>query len=220
MKVAVVSSCFGGYDEPHEPTPQALPEHVTEVEFVMVTDGEDWPGWRTVVEPRLYLHSNVAAKVAKMRPDLYTDAEYTIWVDAGATFDEGLVASVVPESKHHWRMYRHPDRVKLADEVAVSRTLRKYHHLRMEDQIQHYLDAGYTDDQLWATGVIGRPNTLYAHQVGDAWLREILRWGFQDQLSLPYVLSQYGDMGAMLQPIEGNLWYSPFIQFTNHAAKP
>jgi len=153
----------------------------------MINDGEQqWDGWTSIVEPKPHLHANVAAKVPKLRPDLYTDADYTIWVDAGCTFTDQLVNEVT-KNKAEWTMFTHPVRIKLRPEVEVSRLNKKYDPLDLEGQVDHYLSLGYPNDQLWGTGLIGRTTSDHNARVGDVWLREICRWGFQDQLSFPYV---------------------------------
>lgn len=216
MRVAVVSSCYGDYDSPWEPPGAAQPG--LEVEWHMVTDGDPWPGWINHVEPRPHVHPNLAAKYAKARPGAYTGAELTVWVDAGARIGVGFWTWLdgMAQPGEHWIMYRHPQRTRLADEVIVSRTLPKYGPLPMEDQIEWYLRAGYPDENLWATGLIVRWNTPEADRVGTLWLAEMLRWGFQDQLSFAYVAwSERLEVRA----VPGSLFSGDYVSFTDHTGK-
>lgn len=218
MKITIVSSCYGGYDEPRPPTPQETDgEH--DVEYVMVTDdATGWDGWNCIVERRPHVHPNVAAKYAKFNPDRYTAADATVWVDAGATLGPGLAqaaaASVLrePEAFH---MFPHPHRTSLRPEVEVSRTLRKYDALDLEGQIDEYLGQSYPDDRLWATGLIVRgpsSNLLF----GDWWMAEVVRWGFQDQLSFAFLA---WENSLIVEPFGPSLFTSPHIRFSDHTHK-
>ena len=217
MRVAVVSSCYGGYDTPQPPTRQ---DTYHEVEFIMVTDGpEQWPGWYNIYEPRPHLHPNVAAKYAKMFPQDYAVlADYTIWVDAGSTFSPRMVERVLAKaSSDEWVMYRGTRSSKLIEEVGASRTMEKYAQLPLEQQASHYLNGEYPDDQLWGTGIIGR--SRWSNQLlGNSWLAEIVRWGFQDQISFAYLRWLYSMHPIDLGPPDG--FTSDIIQFADHTSKP
>ena len=219
MKVTVISSCYGHYDAMWVPPAQTFDG---DVDWVMVTDGPRWPGWRTVVERRDHVHPNVAAKVAKFRPDLYTlpGSEVSIWVDAGSWVPANFVDEVtsVAPVVADWLMYPHPHRVHLLPEVDASRGLRKYDRLDLEGQVAHYEAAGYPDNALWATGIIVRwGHSLHHQRFGEAWLTEVTRWGFQDQLSFAYLAWLHA---LPITPLGPDLFGSPFIQFTDHSTKP
>jgi hypothetical protein len=215
--VTFISACYGRYDSIKQPVTQA---GVTVEDWILVTDEPeiDAPGWTVVVEPRPHLHPNVAAKIPKFRPDLYTDAPHTIWVDASALIQPTLAERVLDRLNvsTFWVMFPHPNRYRISDEVVASRGLPKYDDLPLEKQVQSYFDKGYPDGHsLWASGVIGRHNDDVAlnQRVGDEWLMEVNRWGFQDQLSLPYVLWRNDVHPVHLAP---DLWANPYIWFDGH----
>lgn len=218
MRVAIVSSDYGHYDEPRPPTIQ---DTDYDVEYVMVTDDRSgWDGWKVWEEKRPHLHPNVAAKHAKFLPWDYTDANMTVWVDAGAWFGPGLVDAAFDAldfPRRRWAMFPHPHRTSIIAEVAVSRTLRKYDALPLEQQVDHYLDQGYPNKELWATGCIARIDTSDNQEFGVWWLAEVNRWGFQDQLSFAYLAwHNYLD----IVPLGPSLFTSPHIRFADHTAKP
>ena len=188
--IAVVSSVYGDYDKVVAPVPQSIP-----CEFVLVTDREiKCDPWRVVVEPRPGLDSRMAAKVAKCRPDLYTRADITVWMDASMWINSPEFAAWASAFVEQGEIaqFKHPERQRLTDEAEVSTGLVKYHGLPVREQVQHYLDGGYPDDWgLWATGLIVRRWDLPT-SFGDEWLREQLRWTYQDQLSQPPLLRRYG----------------------------
>lgn len=190
MRVSVVSACYGEYDPPKPPTPQDT-EH--EVEFIMVTDGPVWEGWDTVVEPRPHMHNNMAAKVPKCRPDIYAhEADFLVWIDAGASFTEHLVNGLVSDQRGDipsWTCISHVPWHHMEHEIQASRGFRKYAPLPMERQMEYYLAQGYPpDNRIWTTGISGRMNNLRNRDFGTAWMYEMVRWGFQDQLSHSYLM--------------------------------
>lgn len=196
MTIAVVSSVYGGYDIPTPPVPQDV-----ECDWVLVSDRDyDCHPWKVVVEPRPQLHPRLAAKVAKCRPDLYTGADIVVWVDASfAIISAGFVSWAVSHLEHgDVAQIPHPQRRRISDEARVSATLPKYRGLPVVEQVDTYLSEGYPDDWgLWATGLIAYRGKS---QFGDAWLREQLRWTYQDQLSEAPVLHQLGIRPVDMQP--------------------
>lgn len=213
-KVALISSVYGGYDQP-----VPLPQQDIDCEYVLVSDREyNTPGWRTVIEHRPGLHPRLAAKVAKCRPDLYADADYYIWLDTSfqiGTSDfaswcikelgDNLIAQIV-----------HPERSRILDESLVSRMMAKYQGLPVVEQAMYYIDQGYPDGfGLWATGLRVQRNDPLLKDFGDAWLREQVRWTYQDQISQPYLLWK---MGISISGISCPLWHNGRFQIRSHAS--
>lgn len=221
MSVDVLSAIYGNYETPKVPVKQ---KGVEVRRWILVTDNPDLvaPGWDVVVERRPHVHPNVAAKVPKFRPALYSDALFTVWIDGHALIQPTLVKHCVDTLVYANRsmgMFPHPQRIHLMDEVVASRGLPKYDDLDLEKQVQHYLDQGYPDDQLWASGCIAREHKGRAegwHEaIGSMWLNEVLRWGFQDQLSLPYVLWAQEKRDQVV-PLGPDLWSTPHLGWTGH----
>lgn len=187
MRIAVVTSIMGGYDQPVAPVTQDV-----ECDWICVTDREVdcWP-WKTVVEPRPHLPPRLAAKVAKCRPDVYTDAAVTVWVDGHIRITHpGFVSWAVGSlGRANLAQLRHPQRQRLTDEDVLSATLPKYAGQPLHAQTASYLARGYPDDWgLWAAGLIVRRTSPAVAAFGDAWLGEQVRWTLQDQLSEPPLL--------------------------------
>jgi hypothetical protein len=192
MNIAVLSSIYGAYDQLVAPVPQDI-----DCDWILVTDrwpeinGEHpWP-WKVIEEPRPGLHPRLAAKVAKCRPDHYTDADVTVWVDGHVRITHpGFVAWAVGGlGAADVAQLRHPFHRRLSEEVALSATLPKYAGLPVAEQAAHYLECGYPDGWgLWAAGIIVRRSSPAVAAFGDAWLGEQVRWTPQDQLSEPPLL--------------------------------
>jgi hypothetical protein len=207
MSVAVLTSCYGGYDPIVPPPAQNI-----EVDWICVTDQTDTPGWRTITEPRPHLHPRMAAKLARCRPDLYTDASVTVWLDAAARIKtpDTIAALVETLGDGQIATFVHPTRQSLEPEVAESAAMRKYQGLPMTEQVAHYRHAGLPGTGLWATGCIVRNAGPAVSALGDRWLGEMWRWGWQDQLSLPFALWRAGITPVHLP---WNLWSNPHIEW-------
>jgi hypothetical protein len=209
MRVAVLSSVYGGYDQPVAPREQTYP-----CDWILVSDTDHavYP-WKSIVEPRKGIHPRLAAKVAKCRPDLYADVDVHIWVDASfhihhpefvtwclAHVEDNVIAQIP-----------HPDRRRILDEAHASTGLPKYQDLPMATQAESYLAAGYPYDWgLWATGLI-----VYRGRsvIGDAWLAEQVRWTYQDQISEPPLLWRHGIRPTDMQ---GGLLNNPYFAIRGH----
>jgi len=211
--IDIISACYGDYDEivagPHLDIPGIR-------RWVMVTDGLVYVpyGWTVIQEPRPHVHPNVAAKVPKFLPSFYTDADFTIWIDASATPQASLTRAVGEALQHaDWTMFPHPCRDDIGEEVLASRGLRKYDDLPLEAQTAHYYAQGYpAHGGLWATGCIGRRSSDVNTMFGALWLQEVVRWGFQDQLSFAYLQREQ----LKVHPLGPDLWTSPHIRFGGH----
>ena len=214
MTVALVTSIYGDYDTLVDP-----PEQEGVDEYIAVVDRhhDGCSRWTQLVEPRAHLHPRMAAKVAKCRPDLYTDADVTVWMDGGARLaDEQSIKWAVGHGGVI-AQFRHPERDDVSAEADASYPLRKYEGQRVVEQAAHYKAAGLPDHWgLWACGLIVRHTQELGHRFGNYWLAEQLRWSWQDQISEPYLLWR-----NMLRPVplDGSLWSNPCIRFTGHVSE-
>jgi hypothetical protein len=191
MRAAVLSAVYDGYDTLKPVCPQVD----ADVEWVCVTDDEalyrgdaDPRGWQIVYEPKPGVHPNRAAKLPKMLPGDYTAADRSVWVDASfAVVSPTFVADVLTVGDPV-AQFAHPWRSCLFDEAQVSAPIPKYTGEPILAQADAYRDAGHPPGWgLWATGVIARRHTPNVVAWGKAWLAEVERWTFQDQISHPYV---------------------------------
>lgn len=185
-------------------------------EWIMVTDDPELeaPGWRVLYEPRPHLHPCVAAKFPKFLPRLYSESDYTLWVDASFTY-EPTMAQMSLDGLHEapFSLFPHPHRNRIQDELIVARTHQtKYEKQMMEQQVEYYLTLGYPDFGLWATGVLAQSRHM-PFGFGEAWLHECTRWSMQDQLSLPYLLWSWG---VTPSPIGESQFTSPHVHLGSH----
>lgn len=205
MRVAVVSSVYGGYDRPAAPAPQTVA-----AEWVLVSDRlYEVPPWRCVVEPSS-MDPRMAAKIAKARPDLYVQADVYIWVDASIQVANGEFVSWCLEHLERGDVAQvpHPQRRCIRDEAHVVAP----RWPMAVAQAAHYMEQGHPPGWgLWATGVIASRGPL---PFGGAWLREMTRWTPRDQVSQPPLLRSAG-----IRPVDmhvGKLHHNTYFTVRSH----
>ena len=184
MRLAAVCAIYGGYDL-IPPVPDGVDD------AVLVTDVPVRSGWRNVVDPST-AHPRLAAKRPKVRPDLYTDCDASLWMDGSIHVRDGSFAERIRDllAEHELVLTDHPeDRACLYDEAVHCQDWPKYAGEPIREQATQYRAAGMPEGfGLWAAGCIARRHTPEMRRFGDAWLEEIRRWSVQDQVSLPFVL--------------------------------
>ncbi len=208
--VAVITANLGGYD-----TLRPFPEQTVPVDMVAYTDGPA-DGWDVVAPGGMHAHPRMLAKVPKCRPDLFTDAEVNVWLDASIEvvsprFVEWLLGQL---GDADLAMFAHPQRDSLLAEAWESKPMPKYEGQPVVEQATEYLASGHDDRYgLWAGCVIVSRPSQRVRALGDAWLREQLLWTYQDQISLPYLLSLHGFKPVGLA---GSIYDRRWFRFHDH----
>lgn len=207
----VYSSIYGGYDplRPH-------PDHSGVEAWLCFTDdpGLTCPGWETVVEPARYEHPRLSAKWRKTHPP---DADRSIWIDGSV----GLVAASYVDVLDRlldgadMAFFPHPWRDNIRDEVGASAGMRKYAGLDMDGQVALYEKRKGAQRGLWASTTFARNHTPAVLQMGAAWMAHCELLTYQDQLSLPVLLDDYG---ITVAPIPYNLVANPWFGWHGHGS--
>jgi len=189
---AVYTSVFGGYDY-HGP--QLM---VDGVDYFYITDGVSDPpseiGWNIV--HRKYsdsLDNRRKAKVPKLNPhsfDFLRKYRYLIWIDGDMQIvSENFVPGILSFLENGMVISPHFDGRKCAYSEATIRP-QKYAKEPLDEQVAFYRSEGFPEGfGLYECGVMARDMTApHVEGVGELWLRQNLKWSYQDQVSLPYVL--------------------------------
>ena len=234
MRTLVFTAIFGGYDELKQPQPQDVP-----CDFVCFTDSH-WPRW--VGNWRIYrvksdsnLHPRIQAKRFKIQSHeilphgrlafaydaiaaLRRRYGSSIWVDGSIAIKSSAFARDMTNSigQSGWALFQHPDRECIFEEAAVSEQMSKYQGLPIRAQVEHYRRSGVRPKGgLWACGVIARREPLRKglRELNDAWWAENLRWTYQDQLSLPFVLEKKNER---VDVIHGSVWNNRWFDYIEH----
>lgn len=183
MKIAIITAIYDGYDT-LKPVP---PQQHSDTEWICVTDKpiDDDSGWQVIVEPRPGQHPNVAAKRPKMLPWEYTDAHYSIWIDASFRVISDAFAHQAMQLARPIAQFSHPWRDCIYSEAEASKALAKYAGLAIDQQMRMY-ESCFAHPKhwgLWATGAIARMHCPEVRELGEKWLRDCQEWTYQDQLS-------------------------------------
>lgn len=220
--VAVITSVTDGYDTLKAIRPQF---GVGEVDWIAVTDGtekaEPDHGWR-IVAPRQpqdvdRSHPNRLAKLAKCLPWQYTDAPYSIWIDASYRVTSPVFVKEAIDFAHPIAQFTHPWRDCVYEEALISKTLPRYEGqtTTLHSQAWEYRQIGHPEHWgLWATGVIVRKHSQDVTIFGEQWLTEIRRWSYQDQVSEPVALRMCDLRPA---PLPGDHIRNPWLSYEGSA---
>ncbi len=230
-KVCIYTAIYCGYDDLKEQPKQSI-----DCDFVCFSDlslPETW-GWRVIRQQGIRnLHPRLQAKYYKlMHHRLFVQRFHnflpfydniahiytaSIWIDASVKlhssfFAEEMVASL---ARYGLALFIHPDRNCIYDEAAFCCDFPKYRGFPLQEQVDYYRRKGYPEKNgLMAAGIIVRKMGVKAlSRIERQWWRENLRWSYQDQLSLPYVLwkLRYG-----YDPINLNLWDNHLFELIPH----
>lgn len=205
--ITVLTAIMGDYDE-IPPIPNGFSN------AVLVSDvpiNSDWKNivLETTLVPRL------ASKIPKFRPDYFVDTQFSVWMDASLRDPDNWLYVACEEqlATNDFVLFRHPDRDSIVSEVAASRESPKYDEYPLEDQVKHYIQSGFKDDEgLFACGVIARNHTFEISEFGNAWFLENARWSIQDQLSFPYLKAL---RGLSVGLFKAHLWKGP-LEWQHH----
>lgn len=208
----VYTSIYGGYDplRPH-------PHHPDVGAWLCYTDDPNLstPGWETVVEPGRFEHPRNSAKWRKCHPP---EADRSLWIDGSMNVHNPEFIDVVNGllDTADMAFFPHPDRDNIRAEAQASLDLcpAKYGGLDVHGQVDRYERRKGHQKGLWASTTFGRNHTPAVLQMGAAWMAHCDLLTYQDQLSLPVLLDDYG---ITVAPIPGHLAANPWYQWLGHA---
>lgn len=194
MDVAVITACFGNFDQIRPQTAQDL-----DVTWTVFTDDPELDPpepWRVEFE-QAKGHPNLQAKKFKLLPPVRN--RYVIWIDANMQITSPYFAQQALESIHDGiAVHSHPRRDCIYEEAEACLTYEsqgdKYASQPIREQVWNYCAQGFPAHAgLYACGTIAWDRQdLRARRLGYAWLAECARWSYQDQLSFPVVCNRLG----------------------------
>jgi hypothetical protein len=233
MRAVVYTAIFGKYDTLRQPAPQDAP-----CDFICFTDSK-MPSrvgtWRIIqVRPDPAVHPRMQAKYFKLLShrifpggrlaaryapfSVRRRADLSIWIDASLQIKNPAFVTDMRDKlgSGNWAMFTHPDRDCIYDEALVSITMPKYQTLPILPQVEAYRSTVPPHGGLYACGIIVRREPLAESlkQVNQRWWEENVKWTYQDQLSLPFVLRDVGNCNPV--GIGGSLWNNPWFDIIPH----
>jgi hypothetical protein len=235
MRAVIYTAIFGSYDVLKQPAPQD-----ESCDFICFTDSKIPPrvgAWRIIhVRPNRDVHPRLRAKrfkllshkifpngrlAARYAPfSIRRRADLSIWIDASlqikcSTFVKDMRDKL---DDGDWAMFVHPERDCIYDEANISAAMVKYQGLPIFQQVEAYRSIVPPHGGLYACGVIVRqePARERIKRANELWWDENLKWTYQDQLSLPYVLRKAGACEPVHIP--EHLWANKWFDFIPHHA--
>ncbi len=234
MRAVVYTAIFGGYDTLKQPPPQDEP-----CDFICFTDAKMPPcvgAWRVIhVKTDHTVHPRTQAKRFKILSheihEIFAGLRYasssrcrpidlSIWIDASLQITSSTFVKDMRNKLDDgdWAVFVHPDRDCIYEEALVSLTMRKYQHVPILAQVEAYKSVVPPHSGLYACTVIVRrePSTERLKSVHRLWWEENVKWTYQDQLSLPFVLRSVGGCDPVVIP--ECLWQNHWFTFAPHNA--
>lgn len=152
------------------------------------------------------LHPRTLGKIPKMLAwELKPDYDYYIWIDSAfnITRSDSVQWFVEQLKDNEAAFFNHLQRKTVQQELefCISNMkdgnkylLERYSGERMEEQVNAYLNNGFTDDTLIAAGAFIYSSDLVINKyynVMKEWFYHNCIYSVQDQLSLPYLLQKF-----------------------------
>lgn len=154
------------------------------------------------------------SRIHKMLPHLYTDSEYSIWIDGNIrllTPPEVLIEKYLKD--HDIAVFKHPTRDCIYDEAVVCAKRNLDDPEIIIEQAQYYENQGFAKNKgLVECGIILRRHTPQVQAFNNEWWAEYSRFSRRDQISFPVAADTVG--------IRVNVITDFFIEDSaNHAIK-
>jgi hypothetical protein len=212
-KIAIITSIYGNYDILKK---QNI-NNKNYVDWFCFTDSNilENKGWNIINTPYHMMKFNeyynslkkkdlkhynmMSAKYYKIQPhniDILQDYYYYIWIDGSIFLQEDFIKNIYEvihkNEKNDVIHFKHSLRDNIKDEVFVSIEINKYKNIDLFKQYNDYIKDGFTDDiGLYENTIIIRKNKPQINYVFDKWFQENIKYGFQDQISLPFIYWKY-----------------------------
>jgi hypothetical protein len=217
-KRAIYTAIFGNYDRLSD-----FPKTGENADVDRICFSDDpalaHPQWEVRVVSPPFHHPRLAAKYYKALPHrVLPEYDETVWVDASFRVrSESFVREVFGYlGQAHIALFLHPERGCIYDEAEFCKKMPKYVDQRVLEQVAHYRAQGFPAGAgLFAGGVIARTtHDPEIRRLNELWLEENVRWTYQDQLSLPYLLWSLGIEPAVFRQY---LWKTGWGTWDAHA---
>ncbi len=232
MRVCVYTSIYGNYDNLLQPVKQTIA-----CDFLCFTEAP-WPrqvgAWKVIrsgLNPDL--HPRMRAKYFKVlshrvfpggRLAWHFDLlgrrpryDAVIWVDGCLRIkDPGFAEAFAGHiGATGWSMFVHPNWDCVYEELPQAAAQKKCWGLPLAEQVESYRAEGMPEHAgLMAATLIARsPGSEAVNRINEAWWKEITRWSYRDQLSLPVVLWR---LGHGYDKVTLNLWDNPWFDRLEH----
>lgn len=208
MKIAVITSLTQNNDNLESVQVNS------NAEFIAFLDKETKEetfvdGWKIRACCDIFKEPRRNAKIHKVLPHLYTDADVSIWLDSNISLlirPEDLVNEWLDDSQI--TVFKHFERDCIFDEAEVCKQYNLDNHKTIDDQMARYRE--YPRNRgMGECGVIVRRHTPEINMLNERWWAEICRGSSRDQLSFAYCFPNF-------RKIDGNSRNHKYFKYTLH----
>jgi hypothetical protein len=204
-KIAVISVNFGNYD--NNPTDIKNIHNYDYFDWYYITDNKEIisNSWNIITYYDYHIkninkfHNNdfnrMYSKFYKtqiINIEFFNKYEYFIWIDASfiinnINFIKDIISLLTNNPKEILYIFEHSERDNIKEEANTSITLQKYNKQNLNNQIEFYYSNGYKTN-LYESGFMIYKNNFIINKLMNDWWNEIIKYSYQCQLSLPYIL--------------------------------
>mgnify|MGYP006921314466 CR=1 FL=1 len=143
------------------------------------------------------------AKIHKILIHKYIDSEFTIWIDGSVEITKSIEKMTELFLKDHdiavynYRSWTREEKIEtIEDQIAECCRLGKDDPKRIHEQ---YKNNSYPKRIPPICPIIFRRNNLQTARLNERWWAEICRYSVRDQLSFPYVFTDYYEIGGNIK---------------------
>ncbi len=243
-EILVVTVNFGSYDS----TPTNI-KNINDYDYfdwIYLTDNKNIisNGWIIISDSIHHLenvqtvHNNdenrmyskfYKTQILNLESYFYT-YKYIIWIDASIVitnnnFVKDILLLLKTNSSTDFFIFDHAERDSIQLEYLQSMLLPKYANQPLDVQVKNYYSDGYTSGLYESGFFIYKVNKKISIMLDD-WWEEIQNYGYQCQISLPYVLQKNNIKPYLLnesnfkkgvQQGEGSIWKNKLVGYVrNH----
>ena len=125
--------------------------------------------------------------------NILSDYDYYIWIDGSILLRPNFISNIIDiintNSQPKLICFKHSVRDNIKDELEVSLKLEKYKNQDLKNQYNQYINNGYPDSiGLFENTIMIKKNDAKINKLFDEWWIQNLKYSYQDQISLPYVM--------------------------------
>lgn len=183
MRKIIYTTLFGDYEHPND-----LTVKTSGFEHLFFTDNRDLkvPGWEMIyIRPKK--DPKKQSREIKINIHKFIHAYVYIYVDANYIITKDLNAYVKQYFKGGYLTQMHPTRKCISEEAKRIIEIQKDKHEIVNKQISEYFKEGMPLNYgLFMNGFFIRDNSF--NELCEDWYKEVDKYSYRDQLSLPYVL--------------------------------
>lgn len=220
-KVVIYTCIIGKYDNLLEPL--FINENI---KYYAITDFEINKNskWRRIDINDLKIPENLSSveinRWIKLHPHkIFSMFDYSIYIDGSVRIVADLMPWVLDLNPLSFLgIHKHPIRNRIVTEMNSIISYKNTNVEKIKQQIFDYYEDGYDDSFgiLEATVLVRKHNEAICQNVMDDWWRELNKYQFRDQVSLPYVLWKNSIKECQIKYIDGCVLTNPRIIWNNH----